>query len=970
MNLHWFEQIFATRPKAGARPLLRRLRQGVLLFYFLTLLIVLLAVAWISLADYQSTLRITERQAISLARSLEEHATRSLVSVEQAMQNVAEDLERAGGVDKVDEHWAFERLKSKVELTPQIRAIIAIDAKGILSAHGLEFPTRRVDLSDRPYFAYHRSHNDLRLRIGEPLISRTDYKWLIPLTRRINHLDSGFGGVMLSGVEPDYFLRFYDSLQLEKGTSIQILRTDGVLLLNHPLDITQLGKNLREGDSASFDSLQLTRTAFFRDQTSNNDHFIAQLVSSSSVPVVVRVKMDAERVMAKFTTDTRLRIALSSLILVALTLMLFVLLRQIRRVEDSEARLHLTQFAMDESPEMILWCDAGGRIQYANRRLSEVSQYTPGELLTCGYADLIGTGEQRWEQLENTLRIVGRQSMETILRCKNGQQVPVELTVARITDKDQNYLCITGRDISERLASQEEVRRHRDHLQEMVSERTAEIRTVLDANPLAIVLSVHEHMQLVNPAFEALFGYGMSSINGLPERLIHASDESYKNTRHNIQSRVALGGTYRGEAELRRSDGSLFWAMLFARALVPQEPDRGLVFIIEDVTAQRTAALALRQSEQLKRSVLDTTADSFALIDRHRRFIDVNQAMCLQLGISRGALLGQTPESVWGEAIAGRLFPRDAEGMSSQTHREIILPVQDGQRHPFLVSYGLIPDDKGDTEYVFAFFSDISRQKEIEKSLLEAKEAAEAASHAKSTFLTNMSHELRTPMHAILSFSEMGLHKSSEGTHADLGRYFERIQNAGKRLLALLNDLLDMSRLEADKMSYEKELNSLQNTVHAAITEVSSLTAAKELSILSDDSLPRLQAIYDKARLTQVLINLLSNAIKFSPAKGKIRIEYLAEADNVTGQPVVGLSVRDEGPGIPEGDLEIIFDSFRQSGSLPKAGGTGLGLTISRRIMLDHGGSICAANHPDGGAVFTLRLPAETFSPASVSESA
>lgn len=959
MNLHWFDQLFTAAPRPGARPLLRRLRQGVLVFYFLTLLIVLLAVAWISYADYQSTLRNTERQALSLARSLDEHVTRSLVSVEQAMQNVAEDFERAGGIDRIDEHWAYERLKSKVELTPQIRAIIAIDSKGILSAHGLEYPTRRVDLSDRPYFGYHRSHNDLRLRIGEPIISRTDYKWLIPLTRRINHLDSGFGGVMLSGVEPDYFLRFYDSLQLEKGSSIQILRTDGILLLNHPLDITQLGKNLREGNSASFDSLQLTRTAFFREQAAGTDHFVAQLVSNSSVPVVVRVKMDGELVMAKFTTDTRLRIALSSLILSALTLMLFVLLRQIRRVEDSESRLHLTQFAMDESPEMILWCDTGGHIQYANRRLAEVSQYPAGELLTLGFAELIGAGEQRWEHLENTLRIVGRQSMETVMRCKSGGEVPLELTVARITDKGQTFLCVTARDISERLSSQEEVRRHRDHLQEMVAERTAEVRTVLDANPLAIVLSVQEHMQLVNPAFEALFGYGMNSINGLPERLIHASEESYKNTREAIENRVALGGTYRGEAELRRSDGSLFWAMLFARALVPQEPDRGLVFIIEDVSAQRTAALALRQSEQLKRSVLDTTADSFALIDRQRRFIDVNQALCLQLGISRGALLGQTPESVWGEAIASRLFPHEENLQANPKQREIILPVQDGQRHPFMVNYGLIPDDKGETEYVFAFLSDISRQKEIEKNLLEAKEAAETASHAKSTFLTNMSHELRTPMHAILSFSEMGLHKSANGESKDLGRYFERIQNAGKRLLALLNDLLDMSRLEADKMSYEKARHYLQNTVHGAIAEVSSLTSAKELSILSDDSQPRLSAIYDKARITQVLINLLSNAIKFSPPKGRIIISYLSEADSVTGQPVVGLCVRDEGPGIPEGDLDVIFDSFEQSSTPPASGGTGLGLTISRRIMLDHGGSICAANHPQGGALFTIRLPAE-----------
>jgi len=958
MTLHWLEQLFQSSTGQDTRPLLRRLRAGILVFYALTLAIAVLAVVWLSYSDYHATLQSTERQALSLARSLDEHATRSFASVEQAMENIAEDLERGSGLDRFDERWAHDRLKAKVELAPQIRAIIAINTKGILWAHGLEFPTRRVDLSDRGYFDYHRNHTDPALRIGDPIISRTDYKWLIPLTRRLSRPDGSFDGVMLSGVDPAYYLGFYDSLRLDKGTTIQIMRDDGLLLINYPLDITRLGQNLITPGGQSPDIKNGAQTRFFREHDPQlGDQFVAQLASSGSVPLIVRVCFDADHVLTRYKTDTRLRIATATGVLIVLSVMLSLLLRQISRVEVSESRLRLTQFAVDESPEMIVWCGNGGYVRYANRRMTASSGYSAPELATMKLGDLFGSEHNGWAQLESLLHgSSASDGMESTLRERNGRLIPVELTAARIADARETYLCITARDISERKSAQEELRQHRDHLQDMITERTAEIRAMLNANPLAIALVVQQHIELVNPAFEALFGYDRENVNQLPEAALHASPESFQELREALRVGLLLGGTFRGEAELRRRDGTLFWAVLFARALVSHEPERGIVIIIEDVSAQRAAALSLRQSEQLKRSVLDAMTDSFALINTERHFVDVNQALCLQLGLHRSALIGQSPESVWGETLGRGLFPITDDTTQYVTQQEIMLPVRSGQRHPFQVSYGAIPDDNGNIAYRFAFFSDISRQKQIASSLLDAKEAAEAASQAKSSFLANMSHELRTPMHAILSFSEMGLLKSSD---ADLSRYFEHIQNAGKRLLTLLNDLLDLSRLEADRMSYDKSINSLQHTVQAAVSEVSSLTAARQLQIRVETETPRIVARFDRARLTQVLINLLSNAIKFSPEGGTIEVGFISNARLPHDQPAVGLTVRDTGPGIPPDEIDIIFDAFEQ-GSQTHVGGSGLGLAISQRIMHDHGGAIHATNHQDGGAIFTLLLPTDT----------
>ncbi|KAF7598146.1 MAG: hypothetical protein CGU28_13740 [Candidatus Dactylopiibacterium carminicum] len=329
--------------------------------------------------------------------------------------------------------------------------------------------------------------------------------------------------------------------------------------------------------------------------------------------------------------------------------------------------------------------------------------------------------------------------------------------------------------------------------------------------------------------------------------------------------------------------------------------------------------------------------------------------MCRMIGIPRSMLLGQTPEAVWGDVLARRIFPMD---FSQGGQEELELPVAGSEMlHAFLIKRGSLGNEQGEASHRFAFLIDIQHRREVERSLAEARDLAEAGSQAKSRFLTNMSHELRTPMHAILSFAEMGRQRAAGDESSHLGRYFERIENAGRRLLSLLNDLLDLSRLEADRMTYEKQRHDLVATIQGAIAEISALLQTKHLRIFAEDHEP-LIAVFDRARITQVLVNLLSNAVRFSPENGSIRIELVTKHIDANGRHMMGFSVHNLGPAIAAEDMERIFESFVQ-GSHNAGGGTGLGLAISRRIMHDHGGSIQASNHPDGGAEFTVLLPAE-----------
>jgi PAS domain S-box-containing protein len=239
------------------------------------------------------------------------------------------------------------------------------------------------------------------------------------------------------------------------------------------------------------------------------------------------------------------------------------------------------------------------------------------------------------------------------------------------------------------------------------------------------------------------------------------------------------------------------------------------------------------------------------------------------------------------------------------------------------------------------------------EELRTAKECAVAANEAKSSFLANMSHELRTPLHGILSFARFGQRRIEESGRDKIKQYFTQIEHCGTTLLQLVNQILDLAKLESGRADLVKTEVRLDEVAREVVSELMAVAEDRKTSIVVDAPPSAEPISLDRTRIGQVIRNLLSNALRVSPAGGQILVRVAISETRAQ------LSVMDQGPGIPPGELETVFAKFVQSSRTDTgAGGTGLGLSICREIVAQHGGRIWAENSPPHGTVVYFELPA------------
>lgn len=376
-----------------------------------------------------------------------------------------------------------------------------------------------------------------------------------------------------------------------------------------------------------------------------------------------------------------------------------------------------------------------------------------------------------------------------------------------------------------------------------------------------------------------------------------------------------------------------------------------------DVTERWAAQRRLQQQLGFTELMIETMPLPLSMLDLDGRYVIVNQAWEAFTGRSRQDVVGTPARQRFDPDEAELHDARDRELLErgGEMRYEARTRRRDGSRCDLAITKACVLGEDGRPAGILVTFMDITEVREAERATREARDAAEEASRAKSEFIANISHELRTPLQSIIGFSELGQARS--GAQPKLAGMFGDIHASGHRMLALVNDLLDVSKIESTVGTFHLERIDLRPLVREVAREMEPLLAPRRLHIDLQLSEGPLVAKVDPTRFQQVMRNVLANAIRFSPPGQAIDV-----AAGIVPDALIEIVVRDRGPGIPPAELETIFEAFVQSSKTKDgSGGTGLGLAICRKIVEAQGGRISAENMPDVGSAFRIVLPARGF---------
>jgi signal transduction histidine kinase len=432
------------------------------------------------------------------------------------------------------------------------------------------------------------------------------------------------------------------------------------------------------------------------------------------------------------------------------------------------------------------------------------------------------------------------------------------------------------------------------------------------------------------------------------------------------------------EFRITHSGGALRIVRLVAERVSTIHPTSiQMIGMVQDITDLKHRELALLQTEALLQHVhrmakigywLWHPSDTLETSQGHVRY-------------SEGLLemLGITDEDYYvsDEAFCDKYVHPDDQAFVQQAFVDYRRGVKDGYNLDYrfirqdkkmlsLRSAAMrVRDDAGHIMYAIGVAQDVTVQKRHEEELIQAKNDADMANRSKTEFLTNMSHELRTPLNAVIGFSQL-IRDQAFGPNSDrYVSYAEDINNSGKLLLDLINDILDMSRIEAGRFALGEEILSLDGAIHDCLRLVSPRATEGQV-VLEFKPMQNAPAILADARsLKQILLNVLSNAVKFTPQNGSVSIAtFLAETGNLK------IVITDTGIGIPPDVLPSLFAPFRQGDNSisRRFGGTGLGLAISRKLIELHGGSIEIESEIGQGTTVSLTFPHERLVFAAANE--
>ena len=625
---------------------------------------------------------------------------------------------------------------------------------------------------------------------------------------------------------------------------------------------------------------------------------------------------------------------------------------------QSRGQLLLSELVIDQAADAFFWIRSSGAFAYVNQAACRLLGFSREELLACPIQDVDpGCTPDRLREKWEALQREGSIRFESEYRKRDGALVPVEVTATQIGVGPESYCCAIAREVTGRRRTEGEIANYRRLLDE-----------VHDA-----VITTDDKYRIVswNRGAERIYEWRSDEVIGRDlDSVISVS------RRTDIQEDLRRNGNWAGETTGLDRRGRDILAE-GAVAVLRDEKGRptGVIAVNRDITERRRMLAALQQSEARLKTILDSVQSGIVTVDAEtRQLVDANPAALRMMGRSQEEVLGSVCHQFICPAQRSQCPVRDL-GQSVDNSERVLL-ASCGERVPILKN--VIPVEVGGRRCLLESFVDIRHQKQVEQALTlhveelerarqtaerqaaelarkssdlaEARDQALEANRLKGCFLANMSHEIRTPMHAVLGMSEL---LTGTPLAPEQREFADGIHQSAEALLSLLNDILDLSKIEAGRLALDRVAFSPADEIDRVLSTLSAPARAKGIELRRDvgGEVPGV-VVGDPCRLRQVLVNLGGNGVKFADTG-----HVLIHASLVNQSPervTVRFSVEDTGPGIPAQQREHLFEPFVQGdGSTHRRhGGTGLGLAITQQLATLMGGEVGVESQPGRGSRF------------------